>query len=342
MRALVYCRVSTQEQATDDHYSLTNQEARCRDYIKHRSWQLVKVLRDVGSGKSAERPYCQELLLAIREKRVDAVVVYRLDRLSRHVVDVYGALDAFSRNDVAFVSVQESFDTTTAMGRAMLGVAAVFAQLTQEMISENTKDGAPPYMSYRHRNLATGGKCLHIQKSGRRLEELVVEQVRQLAGTRRLRESAMAVARAELRGKAKPLTTERDGITRKLAEGEEAFDKWVDRLDRGVIEEEQFARLNEARLAERRELKRRLQKVEEETERKVDLDLMIAEVERILTGFDKAWQAMTVDEKRETLTTGTLRPVQCVEPGEGDQRPATEAANRTEHAPSAPIAGTGG
>jgi site-specific DNA recombinase len=68
-------------------------------------------------------------------------VVYRLDRLSRNVVDVYNALDLFHEKDVAFVSVQEAFDTTTAMGRAMLGVAAVFAQLTREMISENTKDG---------------------------------------------------------------------------------------------------------------------------------------------------------------------------------------------------------
>ena len=141
MRAFVYCRVSTQEQATDDHYSLTNQETRCRDYIKHRSWQLVKVLKDVGSGKSAKRPNYQDLLLAIREKRVDVVVVYRLDRLSRNVADVYNALDAFSQSDVGFASVQEAFDTTTAMGRAMLGVAAVFAQLTREMISENTCDG---------------------------------------------------------------------------------------------------------------------------------------------------------------------------------------------------------
>ena len=141
MRAFVYCRVSTQEQARDDHYSLANQEARCCDYIKHKSWRCVKVLRDVGSGKSAERESYQELLSAIRGHQVDVVVVYRLDRLSRNVVDVYNALDLFREQEVAFVSVQESFDTTTAMGRAMLGVAAVFAQLTREMIAENVKDG---------------------------------------------------------------------------------------------------------------------------------------------------------------------------------------------------------
>ena len=141
MRAYVYCRVSTQEQARDDHYSLANQETRARDYIKHKSWRCVKVLREVGSGKSAERESYRELLRAIRNHLVDVVVVYRLDRLSRNVVDVYNALDLFRQQEVAFVSVQESFDTTTAMGRAMLGVAAVFAQLTREMIAENVKDG---------------------------------------------------------------------------------------------------------------------------------------------------------------------------------------------------------
>src|ERR1035437_3837231 len=78
MRAFVYCRVSTQEQAEDDHYSLANQEQRCRDYIKHKSWQLVKALKDVVSSKSAQRESCQELLQAIREQRIDVVVVYRL------------------------------------------------------------------------------------------------------------------------------------------------------------------------------------------------------------------------------------------------------------------------
>jgi site-specific DNA recombinase len=69
------------------------------------------------------------------------VLVYRLDRLSRNVRDIYNFLDLIRTHNVAFVSITENFDTTTAMGRAMLGVAAVFAQLTREMIAENTKDG---------------------------------------------------------------------------------------------------------------------------------------------------------------------------------------------------------
>jgi len=460
MRAFVYCRVSTQEQATDDHYSLDNQEARCRDYIKQRSWQLVKVLKDVGSGKSAERPNYQELLLAIREKRVDVVVVYRLDRLSRNVVDVYSALDAFSRSEVGFASVQEAFDTTTAMGRAMLGVAAVFAQLTREMISENTRDGLArraqsgkwtgssrnrPYgyryadgalhivpeeaevvrrifrlylehgwgatrivqllnreqvptatglvgrwsvvvisgilrnpvyagrvrsnrheypaehepmlpegvfdaareliaqraamaprsqgtrhllsglarcgqchrnlvthhtklktpgefhVSYKHPSSRTGEPCLGIHKTAPRMEDLVVQQVRHLAATPRLRESALAAARDELAVRDRPLTAEREHLQHRLADGESVFDKWVERLDRGLIDEEQFARLNGAHLRERADLRKRLQELEQEAERAVDLELLVAEVESTLLTFAAVWEALTVDEQRELL-----------------------------------------
>lgn len=77
----------------------------------------------MGSGKSAERPNYPELLLATRDKRVDVVVVYRLDRLSRNVVEIYHALDAFNLSEVGFASVQKAFDTTTALGRAMVSPA---------------------------------------------------------------------------------------------------------------------------------------------------------------------------------------------------------------------------
>lgn len=107
--------------------------------MKH--WQCCRVRNYIASGKSDEREGFQELLTAIRDGKIDVVIVYRLDRLSRNVRDIYDFLDSIRESGVAFISVTEGFDTTTAMGRAMLGVAAGFAQLTQEMISENTKDG---------------------------------------------------------------------------------------------------------------------------------------------------------------------------------------------------------
>jgi len=141
MRSFIYCRVSTREQSTEDHYSLDNQEQRCHDYIKMKKWRVAKVRKDVASGKNDDRAGFKELLSDIRLQKIDVVTVYRLDRLSRNVRDIYQFLETIKESGVGFVSVTEGFDTTTAMGRAMLGVAAVFAQLTREMIGENTKDG---------------------------------------------------------------------------------------------------------------------------------------------------------------------------------------------------------
>lgn len=101
-------------------------------------WHVVKVRKDVGSGKGIEgREGYQELLADIKAGAIDAVVVYKLDRLSRNIRDVYDFIDLTQQRSVEFISVTESFDTTTAMGRAMLNIAAVFAQLTRETTSLN-------------------------------------------------------------------------------------------------------------------------------------------------------------------------------------------------------------
>src|ERR1035437_10792148 len=104
MRAFIYGRVSTREQGTDDHYSLDNQEQRGRDYIKLKKWHLLKVRKDIASGKDDNRAAFQELLEDVRAKRIDVVVVYRLDRLSRNVRDIYDFLDSIQRAGIGFVS----------------------------------------------------------------------------------------------------------------------------------------------------------------------------------------------------------------------------------------------
>ena len=141
MRVFTYCRVSTEEQATDAHFSLANQDQKARDYAKAKGWHIAGSVKDVASGKDANREGYKELLSCIEKRSIDGVVVYRLDRLSRNVKDIYDFLDMIQDAGIAFISLSEGFDTTTAMGRAMLGVAAVFAQLTRELIGENVKDG---------------------------------------------------------------------------------------------------------------------------------------------------------------------------------------------------------
>ena len=91
-RAFLYCRVSTEEQSQDNHYSLALQEERCRGYAQQKGWQVAKARKDVGSGRDADRPGYQELLADVKEGAIDVVVTYRLDRLSRNVKDVYAFL----------------------------------------------------------------------------------------------------------------------------------------------------------------------------------------------------------------------------------------------------------
>ena len=124
MQAFVYCRVSTEEQSTEDHYSLTNQEQRARAYAKMKGWRIAKVRKDVGSGKDGNRAGFQELLADVRTGKVEVVVVYRLDRLSRNVRDIHDFSDLVRDRGVEFVSLTEGFGTTTAMGRAVLRQAS--------------------------------------------------------------------------------------------------------------------------------------------------------------------------------------------------------------------------
>jgi len=140
-RAFVYCRVSTEEQSRPEHHSLKFQEEHARTYAKQKGWRVAKCRKDVGSGKDDDRQYYQELLADIESGAIDVIVTYRLDRLSRNVRDVYDFLQRTGEANIGFVSTSESFDTTTAMGRAMLGVAAAFAQLTREMMGENVRNG---------------------------------------------------------------------------------------------------------------------------------------------------------------------------------------------------------
>ena len=141
MRAAGYVRVSTDEQAREG-CSLDNQEARIRHYAKSQEWELVEMYREEGvSGKTTDRPQLQRLLADVKAKRVDVILVYRVDRLTRRQKDLWYLLeDVFEKCKVGFKSVVEPFDTTTAQGKAFLGMLAVFAQLERDTIAERTKD----------------------------------------------------------------------------------------------------------------------------------------------------------------------------------------------------------
>ena len=139
-RVFLYIRVSTQEQAQEG-YSVGEQKERLVAYCKAHDWLIAEIYADPGySGSNLNRPGIQKLITDI--KGCDIVLVYKLDRLSRSQRDtLYLIEDVFLPNNADFVSVQESFDTSTPFGKAMIGLLAVFAQLEREQIKERTKMG---------------------------------------------------------------------------------------------------------------------------------------------------------------------------------------------------------
>lgn len=139
-RVALYIRVSTLEQAVEG-YSIEEQKSRLISYCKARGWNVVEVLVDPGfSGSNLERPGIQTLISHVQN--YDMVLVYKLDRLSRSQRDTLYLIESvFLPNGVDFVSMSESFDTSTPFGRAVIGILSVFAQLEREQIKERTAMG---------------------------------------------------------------------------------------------------------------------------------------------------------------------------------------------------------
>ncbi len=140
--ARIYIRVSSQEQA-EEGYSIPAQKEKLTAFCKAKDYIIADMYIDGGfSGSNMDRPGLQKLLEDIKTKDTDAIIVYKLDRLSRSQKDtLYLIEDVFLANNIAFVSMQESFDTSTAFGRAMVGILSVFAQLERENIRERSMLG---------------------------------------------------------------------------------------------------------------------------------------------------------------------------------------------------------
>jgi site-specific DNA recombinase len=139
LRAALYIRVSTQEQV--ENYSIESQQERLEAYCKSKGWIIHDTYLDPGvSGATIERPALQRLISDL--PKIDAVVVYKLDRLSRSQRDTLTLIEEhFLKNNVDFVSITETLDTSTPFGKAMIGILSVFAQLERETIAERMRMG---------------------------------------------------------------------------------------------------------------------------------------------------------------------------------------------------------
>ena len=144
-RCAIYTRKSTEHNLDLAFNSLDAQREACEAYIKsqaHEGWRLSPARYDDGglSGASLDRPALQTLLGEVRARRIDIIVVYKVDRLTRSLADFAKLVELFDAHGVSFVSVTQSFNTTSSMGRLTLNVLLSFAQFEREVIGERVRD----------------------------------------------------------------------------------------------------------------------------------------------------------------------------------------------------------
>ena len=145
LRCAIYTRVSTDQGLEQDFNSLDAQREASEAYIKsqaHEGWRLIRDHYDDGgfSGGSMVRPALQKLLIDVQARRIDVIVVYKVDRLTRSLADFAKLVETFDAHGVSFVSVTQSFNTTTSMGRLTLNVLLSFAQFEREVTGERIRD----------------------------------------------------------------------------------------------------------------------------------------------------------------------------------------------------------
>jgi site-specific DNA recombinase len=197
-RCAVYTRKSSEEGLEMEFNSLDAQRDACQSYIasqRSQGWlELADRYDDGGfSGATLERPALKRLLADIEEDRVDVVVVYKIDRLSRALMDFARLVEVFDRNGVTFVSVTQSFNTTTSMGRLTLNILLSFAQFEREVIGERIRD---KFAASRKRGMWMGGtvplgyavydRKLVIEENDAATVRMIFERFARIGSTTRL------------------------------------------------------------------------------------------------------------------------------------------------------------
>jgi len=187
VRCAIYTRKSTEEGLDQDFNSLHAQREAAEAYIvsqKHLGWTLVPTHYDDGgfTGANLDRPALRQLLEDIDARRVDVIVVYKVDRLSRSLLDFARLVDRFDQHSVSFVSVTQQFNTTSSLGRLTLNILLSFAQFEREIIGERTRDkmsaarrkgkwvGGTPVLGYDV--VAGGGRLMVNDKESRRVRDI--------------------------------------------------------------------------------------------------------------------------------------------------------------------------
>lgn len=141
MRAAIYTRVSTANQA-EEGFSLQKQYDQLVEYVNLQDWDLVRIYTDPGiSAKDLKRPGVQEMLDDLKGGKFDAIIVHKLDRLTRNISNLYDLVELVNKKDIKLISLSENIDTSTPMGRMFVYLLGIFAQMFRENLSEDVKKG---------------------------------------------------------------------------------------------------------------------------------------------------------------------------------------------------------
>ena len=219
IRCAIYARKSSEEGLEQDFNSLDAQREACAAYILSQAsegWKLLPENYDDGglSGGTLERPALQRLLDDVKTGRIDIIVVYKVDRLTRSLLDFAKLVEAFDAADVSFVSVTQSFNTTTSMGRLTLNMLLSFAQFEREVTAERIRDkiaaskakgmwmGGVPPLGY-----APDGRTLKIVDEHAEIVRQVFDRYAELGNVRLVQEK---LVQEDVRS---PIRTTRTGKT---------------------------------------------------------------------------------------------------------------------------------
>ena len=204
MRCAIYTRKSSEEGLEQEFNSLQAQREACEAFInsqRHEGWVCLRTAYDDGgfSGATMDRPALQQLLADVTAGRVDTVVVYKIDRLTRSLADFAKIVEILDTKDASFVSVTQQFNTTTSMGRLTLNVLLSFAQFEREVIGERIRDkiaaskqkgmwmGGVPPLGYQAQD-----RKLVVVDSEAEIERLIFRRYAELGSVRLLKDELEA------------------------------------------------------------------------------------------------------------------------------------------------------
>ncbi len=201
-RCAIYTRKSSEEGLEQEFNSLQAQSEACEAYIRsqrHEGWVLARTRYDDGgfSGGNMERPALQQLLADIQGGRIDIIVVYKVDRLTRSLADFARLVEIFDAQGVSFVSVTQQFNTTSSMGRLTLNVLLSFAQFEREVTGERIRD---KITASKKKGMWMGGivplgydaseRSLAVNPAEAETVRCIFALYRELGGVRRVKEEA--------------------------------------------------------------------------------------------------------------------------------------------------------